>query len=329
MSDTCKQSTGYFAERMQRKISFCLISDSGTRVKQFTASRTFVRFCAGGIIFLFLLSAFAAYHYFHLYRKSFSNRPLDSLLSQQKHEINSQRRQIQKFAQEINLLKEKLNKLNDSEMKVRAIANLDSANLDSEDQEGFLGIGGSFPEDIDTRVDLDEKHNSLLREMHEQVELLNGAINSQREAFLSLLDHLESQQNMLVSTPAIRPVEGWITSRFGYRKSPFTGKREFHKGLDIAASKKTPIYATADGAVTFVGKKGYLGNLIVIDHGYGIVTRYAHLHKATKKRGETVRRGDVIAQVGSSGRTTGPHLHYEVHLNGIPVNPEKYILSGS
>lgn len=309
---------------MQRKISFCLISDSGSRVKQFTASRTFVRFCAGAIILFFLLSAVVAYDYYHLCRKSFSNRRLDTLVSLQTYEISSQRKQIQKFAQEINLLKEKLKKLNDSEMKVRAVAN-----LDSKAQGSFLGVGGSLPEDIDTRIDLEEKHDSLLREMHEQVELLHAAVGSQNEAFSFLLKNLDKQQNLLVSTPAIRPTEGWITSRFGYRKSPFTGKREFHKGLDIASAKQTPIYAAADGTVTFVGKKGYLGEMIVVDHGYGFVTRYAHLFKSMKKRGDKVKRGDLIAQIGSSGRTTGPHLHYEVHLNGMPVNPEKYILNGS
>jgi murein DD-endopeptidase MepM/ murein hydrolase activator NlpD len=135
----------------------------------------------------------------------------------------------------------------------------------------------------------------------------------------------------LASTPAIRPLSGdaksWVTSRFGYRKSPFTGRREFHKGLDIASRKGTPILATADGVVTFAGKKGLLGMTIVIDHGHGMKTRYGHNHELLKKRGDKVKRWEPIALMGSSGRSTGPHTHYEVHLNGIPVNPEKYILN--
>ncbi|MBU4415374.1 MAG: M23 family metallopeptidase, partial [Proteobacteria bacterium] len=152
------------------------------------------------------------------------------------------------------------------------------------------------------------------------------AIN-QKRSFESLFNNLEDQRNLLASTPAIRPTNGWISSKFGYRISPFTGFREFHKGLDIATRKGAPIVATADGVVTFVGVKGLIGKVIVIDHGHGMVTRYAHVHKALKKRGDVVKRGDTIALVGNTGRSTGSHLHYEVHLNGIPVNPAKYILN--
>jgi murein DD-endopeptidase MepM/ murein hydrolase activator NlpD len=118
-----------------------------------------------------------------------------------------------------------------------------------------------------------------------------------------------------------------MTSRFGRRVSPFTGRKELHKGVDIANRKGTAVLATANGVVSYAGKKGTMGNILVIDHGHGIVTRYAHLSKALKKRGEKVKRGDIVAQMGNSGRSTGPHLHYEVHLNGVPVNPAKYILN--
>ena len=100
-----------------------------------------------------------------------------------------------------------------------------------------------------------------------------------------------------------------------------------HKGVDIAARRGTPVKATADGKVTFSGSKGLLGKTVIIDHGHGIVTRYGHLNEILKKRGDEVKRGDVIGEVGSTGRTTGSHLHYEVHLNGVPVNPVKYILN--
>ncbi len=170
-----------------------------------------------------------------------------------------------------------------------------------------------------------------MRDMHEQIEQLSRASGSQQEEFESLLRSLEDQQNLLASTPAIRPisrsVKSWVTSKFGYRKSPFTGKREFHKAYDIASRKGTPILATADGVVTFSGKKGLLGNAIVIDHGHGMVTRYGHNYKLLKKRGDKVKRWETIALMGSTGRSTGPHVHYEVHLNGIPVNPEKYMLN--
>ena len=120
---------------------------------------------------------------------------------------------------------------------------------------------------------------------------------------------------------------GWTTSSFGYRISPFTGRREFHKGFDIANRKGTPIISTADGMIAFAGPKGLLGNMVAIDHGHGMVTRYGHIHEIIKKRGERVKRGETIALVGNTGRSTGPHLHYEVRLNGVAVNPVNYFLN--
>ena len=307
---------------MRRKISICLICNSGAPVRQFSVSKTMARMIGFACIVIIVVSAFFAYDYYNLRHRSFTNQTLRDTISQQQDEVGTQRKQIQKFADAINRLKMGLAGLKDSEKKLRAVANIEP----SKDQEGFFGIGGSLPEDLDTKIDLSKKHNSLVREMHEQVEQLDVGITSQGEEFKTLFEQLENQQNILACTPAIRPVDGWITSRFGRRKSPFTGRREFHKGIDIATRKKTPIVASANGVVTYVGRKGYLGKVVVIDHGYGIVTRYAHLYKALVKKGDKVKRGDKIALVGSSGRTTGPHLHYEVRLNGVPVNPAKYFL---
>ena len=248
-------------------------------------------------------------------------------ISSQLEEIRHQRKQIQEFASEINALKAKLLALNSFEKKIRIIANIEKPN----ESEGVFGVGGSIPEDLDARIPLKEKHFGLMRNMHEQIEEIGRASAGQQEELESLLKSLEDQQNLLASTPAIRPLSGnakfWITSRFGYRKSPFTGRRELHKGLDIASRKGTHILATADGVVTFAGKKGLLGTTIVIDHGHGMKTRYGHNHKLLKKRGDKVKRWELIALMGSTGRSTGPHTHYEVHLNGIPVNPAKYILN--
>jgi len=252
-----------------------------------------------------------------------SNHLLEKTLAGQADEISDQRKQIQTFATEINTLKSKLVELNSFEKKIRIIANLDQ----SDDNESLFGVGGSIPEDIDPGLELKKKHTTLLREMHEQVDQLNLAAVEQEKGFASLFNYLENQRNLLASTPAIRPTRGWNTSTFGYRTSPFTGRREFHKGLDIASRISTPIIAPADGLVKFVGNRGLLGKVMIIDHGHGLITRFGHLNKALKQRGEAVKRGDIIAEMGNTGRSTGPHLHYEVHLNGIPVNPTKYILN--
>ncbi|MGD8981795.1 MAG: M23 family metallopeptidase, partial [Desulfobacterales bacterium] len=244
-------------------------------------------------------------------------------IAKQSDEILNQRKQIQKFADQINSLKSSLVKLNTFEQKIRVIANIEK----SSEEDSLFGVGGSIPEDLDSQLPLTEKHNSLLREMHEQTRELTLASVSQEKVFESLYEGLKSQRNLLSSTPSIRPTEGWLSSGFGYRVSPFTGLREFHKGLDIAGHKGTEIIATADGVVTFVGRNGSYGKMMKIDHGHGMITRYGHIQKALKKRGEAVKRGDVIALMGNSGRSTGPHLHYEVLLNGLPVNPQKYILN--
>ena len=184
-----------------------------------------------------------------------------------------------------------------------------------------------MPEDIDASIDLTEKHNSLIREMHEQVNQLDLASTNQEKGFEHLLKHLVDQGNLLAHTPAIRPTRGLVTSSFGSRVSPFTGIKEFHKGLDIANRQGTPVVAAADGTVTFANDKGFWGKLIIINHGHGMSTRYAHLSKFFKEPGDSVKRGEIVGKIGSTGRTTGPHLHYEVRLNGTPINPEKYILN--
>ena len=257
-------------------------------------------------------------------KSAYSNSELlEQRVAAQQDLIAGQHAQIQNFASEINELKAQLVTLNNFEEKIRIIANLDHV----AEQDNLFGVGGSIPEDLMTNTDLSNRHDGLIREMHEQVDQLEIASINQKKGLSTLLEALEGQKNLLACTPAIRPTKGWKTSRFGYRISPFTGRRELHKGLDIANQKGTDIIAPADGIVKFAGKKGLLGNILVIDHGHGFLTRYGHLGKILKKRGEKVKRGDLIANMGNTGRSTGPHLHYEVHLNGVPVNPEKYILN--
>lgn len=307
---------------MAKKISFFILSNTGSVVRQISLSKSFFVFlCLMGAASIAYIG-YMLYDYHQLKLTIVNMTELESRLNGQTEIISHQRRQIQDFANEINLLKSDLLSLNDFENKIRIIANLEKPS----GSDSLFGVGGSIPDDLETKISITDRHNSLLREMHEQVEQLNLAAINQNEGFTSLLNYLESQRNLLASTPAISPVEGWITSRFGYRNSPFTGKREFHKGLDIGARKKSPIISPADGTVSFVGNKGLLGRVVFINHGHGMTTRFGHIHKALKKKGDVVKRGEEIAQVGNTGRTTGSHVHYEVRLNGIPVNPIKYIL---
>ena len=149
------------------------------------------------------------------------------------------------------------------------------------------------------------------------------------QSVLDLWESLSERQSLLNSTPNIRPARGWFTSRFGYRVSPFTGKSALHAGLDIAGAPGSPVYAPADGIVTYAGYDESFGKLVTIDHGYGVSTRFGHNSQIYVQVGQKVSRWEVIASIGNTGRSTGPHLHYEVRVNGIPRDPALYILDES
>jgi murein DD-endopeptidase MepM/ murein hydrolase activator NlpD len=136
---------------------------------------------------------------------------------------------------------------------------------------------------------------------------------------------VERRQALAAATPSIWPVVGWLSSPFGSRRDPFTGGPDFHPGLDISADHGVPVHAPADGVVASAEANGTYGNLVVVDHGYGITTRYGHLSRFGVSPGVHVRRGDVIGYVGSTGRSTSSHLHYEILLNGKLTNPLKLL----
>jgi murein DD-endopeptidase MepM/ murein hydrolase activator NlpD len=161
--------------------------------------------------------------------------------------------------------------------------------------------------------------------MRERAAVLGRVAEERALSMDELLAGLESKSVKLASSPSIWPTRGWLTSRFGPRISPFTGRRQFHGGLDVAAKEGTPVVAPARGRVVFVGLKGPLGKTVKIDHGYGVRTLYGHNSDIVVKAGQQVERGQVIARVGSTGRSTGPHLHYTVEVGGKARNPLDYI----
>jgi murein DD-endopeptidase MepM/ murein hydrolase activator NlpD len=132
---------------------------------------------------------------------------------------------------------------------------------------------------------------------------------------------VEQRQALASATPSIWPVTGWLSSSYGGRRDPFTGGDDFHPGLDISSPQGEPVLAPADGVVSAAGPSGNYGNLIVLDHGFGIVTKYGHLSRFAVMNGQRVSRGDRIGYVGTTGRSTNPHLHYEIWMNGQLTNP--------
>lgn len=137
---------------------------------------------------------------------------------------------------------------------------------------------------------------------------------------------VERREALAAATPTIWPAHGWLTDVFGRRADPFTGQTAFHNGLDISTGKGQPVYATAYGTVRSAGRAGAYGNMVVIDHGFGLQTRYAHLHRFGVKANDEVKRGDIIGYVGATGRATGAHVHYEIVANGRMLNPLKFLI---
>jgi murein DD-endopeptidase MepM/ murein hydrolase activator NlpD len=138
---------------------------------------------------------------------------------------------------------------------------------------------------------------------------------------------VDKRNQLAAATPSIWPTHGWLSSSMGTRADPLTGKKDFHPGLDISAEKGDPVYSTADGKVTHASSAGNYGNLVIVDHGYSLETRYGHLSVFKVTVGQKVKRGDLLGLVGSTGRTTGAHLHYEVRANGRILNPLQLLLN--
>ncbi|WP_022663736.1 M23 family metallopeptidase [Desulfospira joergensenii] len=308
---------------MSKRIKIWFHSGTSSDIKEISLPAYLLWFLSLIVLGCLPMLSWVGYDYYQLKGAAYDNASLAENLEAREAEIQSQRMQIQSFAKSIDSLKNQVTVLSELEDRVRLIADIQKKG----DQSGLIGIGGIPLNDLDPDLPLEAKHNSLLREMHTQVNQTILAAKHQKTDFNSLISQLEKKKNLLASTPSIRPVDGWITSKFGYRKSPFTGQRSFHSGLDIANKTGTKIISTANGRVSYAGRKMYIGNLVILDHGYGKTTKYGHLKKILVKPGQRVKRGEVIALLGNTGQSTGPHVHYEVIINGLPVNPLKYILN--
>jgi len=238
-------------------------------------------------------------------------------------ENTRQKEQLAALGQEMDTIGKSLSELKKFDNRLRTMVNLETR----DDQTQFLGIGGSDPAVMGGGSGNEKAQRRMLKAMHQSLGNIKREIDLQISEKLELSKFLETQKSVLACTPSIWPTRGWVSSNFGYRVSPFTNEREFHSGLDISTRSRSPILCPADGIVAEAGSDYGYGRVLHISHGHGLKTMYAHLDKALVKVGQRVKRGDEIALVGSTGRTTGPHLHYEVHLNGLPVDPLRYILN--
>lgn len=308
---------------MKKKLTLLIVDAAGSPVRQATVPRMFLPVSVLLCLTAALVICLGIFDYVRLKGEVQAFHTLRSKLRTQAEQVAQQQSQIVAFSSKINEINTELVNLQKFEHKIRIIANLETSDSGS----SLFGMGGSDPEDLDPAMMMEKDYQDLVRDMHVEINEIDHAAHDQHDSFASIFSHLEGKRNLLAATPSVRPVKGWISSHFGYRESPFTGRREFHRGLDIATHAGTPIISPADGIVTFAGSKGLMGNMITIEHGFGMVTRYGHTQKIFKKRGEQVKRGETIALVGNTGRSTGPHVHYEVRLNGVAANPTNYFFN--
>jgi murein DD-endopeptidase MepM/ murein hydrolase activator NlpD len=336
----------------RKKLTIWILTDESSKPKTFSISYSWVR--AISFIALTLLVAVVAgvIDYLAIFGEAMENNRL---------RVENARlvEQFQVVDSKLVALETTLERVRTFTTKLRLITNLDpesrelgiamgqapnppatSMGLSAAEESELPPEGQDMVEEI-AQVDdvflsdrtLDPRSNEVAatsgRDYHTLAIRIDRAIRDselKEQSVLSLWSALSDRQSLLAATPNVRPTRGWITSRFGYRISPFTGRPSFHAGIDIAASPGTPIVAPADGIVSFVGFDQGYGKILTIDHGYGVTTRYGHASQIFVRMGQRVSRFDVVASVGSTGRSTGPHLHYEVRVNGVPRNPMLYIL---
>jgi hypothetical protein len=239
-------------------------------------------------------------------------------------------KEISSLKQENGYLKAQLDEFEDSydriSARVKSVKEMDDelkamAVVEKPEEQGeMFGIGGPLYEDVSLK-ELERRHDDLSDQVRQDLDRLLVESKRQEESFNELTCVLEEQRNIMDCTPAVWPTRGFLTSKFGMRWG------RLHAGIDIANKVGTIITAPADGVVIFIGVKQGYGNFMSVGHGYGITTNYGHLYSVLVKIGDKVKRGDRIAVIGNTGRTTGPHLHYEVLLNGVHVDPLYYILN--
>ncbi|MBX2988449.1 MAG: M23 family metallopeptidase [Bdellovibrionaceae bacterium] len=302
----------------------------------------------GGFVLGVLLLAFAAgmVDYFGLLVQSMENKRLRA-------ENAQLTKQFQAVESKVSALENSLERVKTFTQKLQLITNIDAQDrilkltvgtkpAPGQQMDEYEPMDQRMPPEAFTEQDqvfaperpLNEQRNEVAEEASGRdyaslVVRIDKAVKEthlKEQSVIELWESLSDRQSILNATPNIKPAKGWITSRFGRRVNPVTGRLALHAGIDIAAAPGSPVYAPADGVVTFASYDESYGKLVSIDHGYGVTTRFGHNSQIYVHVGQRVSKYDVIAAVGNTGRSTGPHSHYEVRINGTPVDPINFIL---
>ncbi len=294
-----------------------LVPDRHAEVKRFRVEK---RWFFQGLAVVLVLLAIAGGMVFH-YASIVSEAHENPQLREENLKLKSELAVIHEQMEHIDSTLDRVERF---DQKLRAITLLS-------DPQRNLAMGPTEQSPVDSQGEQNQfvrSHTTIEapRAMSEKLDKLSAEATRQEQSLQELQAYFQGQRSWLDSTPSVWPVRGWVTSDFGSRLDPYTSEHVMHAGLDISSPHGTAVISPSEGTVVFAGLEGGYGNVVVLDHGYGVKTRYGHLATINAKPGEKVKRGQVIAHVGNTGRSTGPHLHYEVRVNGIAQNPRKFIL---
>lgn len=288
---------------MKARFTFIVASSSEGTARKFVFPRRTVGLVAGAVAVFLIAVLLSSLHYYSMWNRTRDYGAMQS-------EVDQLRRQNEAFRNTARQLTERMSAIEVAAQKLRIASGLDDP--------GLGGVGGPSPV-ADPVLSLDgESLQKHFKSLDRKSITLQGEVRKLHEFY-------KDRSILLAATPSMMPVRGYPSDRYGMRSDPFTGTREFHAGIDISAPKGNKVVATADGIVHSAGRQLGYGNLVVVNHRFGITTRYGHLAKAAVKKGQRVKKGDVIGYVGATGRATGPHVHYEVRLNGRPYNPLRFM----
>jgi len=292
----------------EKRKSFTLIiaPNNPSKIKQFQISQYKIYSFIFVVILCFFGLIFGALSYFNTMSKL--NNYYEILASQNKL-------QDENFAykEKTGHLAEKVANI---EMLAKNISRLTGIDFNNP-QSATGGIGGFTPDNW-VKNELNSRNLEFLQQLNEKADSVEKQV-------ISLKDIVFTQNLFLSALPTDWPVRGYIGSSFGFRRDPITGHRAFHKGVDISAPYGAKVVSPADGVVVFAGAQRGYGYVIKVAHKYGISTRYAHLSSYNFKAGHRIKKGDALGYIGSTGKATGPHLHYEIRLNNTPINPVRFL----
>ena len=298
----------------RREYTFMMVPHHGKSVMSIRIPIQIIKYGMG----IFSVAALLLGGMFINYRYTVASANAEKAELEKLRQVNSfQVKQIEQLAQTTTALQEDMVRLNKLDAEIRRMLNNEDSGAAS--RSGVTRTGGPYtgqggpPNPVNV-----EELNKLAQDMRQMVK-------AREQSLSSLKDSLAERNAQLAATPSIWPTNGDVTSRFGWRSSPWGWGSDWHPGIDIANDYDTPIQATANGVVTFSGWYGGYGKMIKVDHGNGIETIYAHNNENAVRVGQAVNKGEVIGYMGNTGASTGTHLHYEVRMNGTAVNPANFL----